>query len=403
MPAAVVVGAGVGGLAVAGALAQRDWNVTLLERGDRLRADHAALLLWPSALAALHRLGLGPGLAEISTPVTARGIRRPDGQWLVRQDDPAAGGEQPVVVHREDLHDALVAGLSGRIEIRTGIAVRVVRTATSQAPAVSDGATTWEADLVVGADGVDSVVRRRLAPEASVVSAGCTAWRAVIPWYRATDLVEKLDRLSTGGTGGETVGSGHRFRYALLGHRGSAGTSTRGGVYWTATVPGAARPESPIAQLALLRRWFADWHTPIGDLIAATDPDELIQHPVTELWPVPRAFAFHAGRGGYALLGDAAHAMAHHLSTGAGLALEDAATLADAMRGVTAGPSLINALDGYSQARRPAVARIVRQSRRVGAVLASTRGSARTRDAALGLTPGLVGRASSALRNLRRT
>jgi 2-polyprenyl-6-methoxyphenol hydroxylase-like FAD-dependent oxidoreductase len=402
MPTAVVVGAGIGGLAVAGALAQRDWSVTLLERGDRLRGDHAALLIWPAGIEALHRLGLGPGLAEISSPITARGIRRPDGQWLVRQDDPAAAIDMPVVVHREDLHDALVAGLGGRIEIRTGIAVRTVRPAGSQAPAVSDGSTTWEADLVVGADGVDSLVRRRLAPEAAVVSAGCTAWRAVIPWYRASDLVEKLDRLPTSGTGGETVGAGHRFRYALLGHRGSAGTASRGGIYWTATVPGAARPESPVAQLALLRRGFADWHAPIGDLIAATDPDELIQHPVTELWPVPRAFGFHAGRGGYALVGDAAHAMAHHFSAGAGMALQDAAVLAEAMRGVTAGPALVQALDAYTQARRPEVVRVGRRSRRVGAVLASTRGGSRTRDAALGLAPGLVGRASSALRNLRR-
>ena len=73
-------------------------------------------------------------------------------------------------------------------------------------------------------------------------------------------------------------------------------------------------------------------------LIGATDPDDLIQHPIGELWPIPRAFAYPAGRGGYVLIGDAAHAMAHHLGHGACLALEDAAALAAAVRGVAPGP-----------------------------------------------------------------
>lgn len=406
MGSAVVVGAGIGGLAVAGALARADWRVTLLERSDRLRGDRAALLIRPSGIAALQRLGLGAGLDAIGTPVLDRGIRRPDGAWLVSPDDAAAhdpSGAVPVVVHREDLHDALVAGLGGRIEIHTGAKVRTVRMSATETPAVSDGKTTWEADLVIGADGVDSVVRRRLAPEATVISAGCAAWRAVIPWYRASGLAEMLDRLPTGAAGGETVGYGHRFRYAMLGSRGNAGASMRGGIYWAATVPGAARPESPVAQLALLRRWFAEWHAPIGDLIAATDPDDLIQHAIGELWPMPRAFAYHAGRGGYALIGDAAHAMAHHLGYGACLALEDAAVLTSAVDGKVPGPALVSALDAYSQQRRPQVLRLGRQSRRVSAVLTTARASSRTRDAALGLAPGLVGRASHALRQLRRS
>src|SRR5262249_50225295 len=162
-----------------------------------------------------------------------------------------------------------VAGLGEWIDIRTGVAVRTVHAAAGDPPAVSDGRTTWTADLVVAADGVDSVVRRRLAPESTAVAAGCAAWRAVIPWHRAPKLPDDI------GTGGETVGHGHRFRYAVLGERGM---DPGGGIYWAATVPGAYRPEPPAAQLTLLRRWFADWHAPIGDLLAVTEPEDLIQH-----------------------------------------------------------------------------------------------------------------------------
>lgn len=407
MPTAVVVGAGIGGLAVAGALARHDWNVTLIERADRLNADQAGLLLWPSGVSALQRLGLAGGLDAIASPVRDRGVRRPDGSWLVRPAEVAADAETPLVVRRADLHDALVAGLGRRVDIRTGVRVEAAQVAPSAPPTVLGGGQTWQGDLVVGADGVDSAIRRRLAPEATVVSAGCTAWRALIPWYRAAGLVELLGRQSVGASGGETVGGGHRFRYAVVGHRGSVSSSSHGGIYWTATVPGAARPESPDAQLALLRRWFGEWHAPIGDLIAATGPADLIQHEVGELWPVPRTFAVRAGSGGYALVGDAAHAMSHHLGTGACLALEDAAALVESVGPAGAGRAgdaagVPAALDRYAHRRRRDVIRIGRQSRRVGAALATTRTSVRERDAAIGRAPGPFGRASQALRGLRR-
>jgi 2-polyprenyl-6-methoxyphenol hydroxylase-like FAD-dependent oxidoreductase len=399
MRSAVVVGAGIGGLAAAGALARTGWQVTLLERGDRLRGDSAALLLWPNGVRALHALGLGAGLGAIASPAPTRGIRRPGGQWLVQPDgaDPDADGS--VVVHREDLHDTLVAGLGDRVDIRTGVTVRTSRATPGDLAEVGDGKHTWRADLVVVADGVDSVLRRRLVPASTVVAAGCAAWRAVIPWYRAPKLPDAPAQASSG-TGGETLGAGHRFRYALLGERGSAGTSSRGGIYWAATVPGAYRPEPAATQLSLLRRWFAGWHAPIGDLLAATEPGDLIQHTVAELRPLPREFAFPSGPGGFVLLGDAAHAMSHHLSQGACLALEDAATLVSLVRDAIPGRSLGQALDGYTRERRPRLARILRQTRRVGAVYsANTTFAGRARDAALGLTPTrLLGRATAAVR-----
>src|SRR2546430_14282457 len=115
MRSAVVVGAGVGGLAVAGALARTGWQVTLLERGDRLRGDSAALVIWPNGVRALYALGLGAGLDAIASPAPSRGVRRPNGQWLgqpgvaAREDE--GGADSPGAVHPEDLHGTPVAGL----------------------------------------------------------------------------------------------------------------------------------------------------------------------------------------------------------------------------------------------------------------------------------------------------
>lgn len=391
MRTAVVVGAGIGGLAAAGALARSGWQVTLLERAARVRAARTALVLWPNGIRALRSLGLGDGLDAIATPLPDAGVRRPDGHWLV-QPRPTPGDRAPVVVHQEDLHDALVAGLGDRVEIRTGVTVSTVRATAGERPAVGDGRSTFEADLVVAADGIDSAIRKRLDSTASVVSSGCSAWRAVIPWFRAPRL--PADRP----VGGEVLGAGYRFVAASLGERGSAGGSSRGGIYWVATAAGASRPEPPATQLALLRRWFADWPAPIGELLAATEPDDLVQQEVRELRPLPREYAFPAGPGGVVLLGDAAHAMPHHLGQGACLAFEDAATLRAVVREAIPGAGLRSAVESYTRERRPRTVTVVRQTRRMAAVLqARGRLALRARDAALGtITPRLMGSAASA-------
>ncbi|MER7331875.1 MULTISPECIES: NAD(P)/FAD-dependent oxidoreductase [unclassified Micromonospora] len=386
MRSAVVVGAGIGGLAVAGALARSGWRVTLLERADRVRPDPTAVALWPNGVRALRALGLGAGLEAIATPLPDGGVRRPDGHWLV-QPRPTPADRMPVVVHREDLHDALIAGLGDEVELRTGVTVRTVRAESGQRPSVGDGRHTVEADLVVAADGTDSEIRRQLAPESGVVSSGCAAWRAVIPWYRAPKL--PADRP----VGGEVLGAGYRFVSASLGERGSSGASSRGGIYWVATAAGAPRPEPPETQLALLRRWYAGWPAPIAELLDATDPADLVQQEIRELRPLPMSFGFPVGPGGVVLLGDAAHAMPPHLGQGACLAFEDAATLASLLRE----SRLPDAVVAYDRVRRPRAATVVRQTRRMSAVL-KARGplALRARDAALGtITPRLLSTAAT--------
>jgi 2-polyprenyl-6-methoxyphenol hydroxylase-like FAD-dependent oxidoreductase len=358
---AVVVGAGVGGLATAGALARIGWDVTLLERADRLRPGRAAHLMWPNGVQALKALGLAAGHDAVATPVPPGGIRRPDGQRLHQPGARAADGTA-VVVHGADLHDALVAGLNDHVDVRTRTEVRSAR-AGGQHPVVGDGRSMWQADLIVAADGADSLLRRRLAPAVTLVSGGYTMWRAVIPALRAPRLAPGAE------SGGETIGAGHRFRYAVLGERGSSSLTSPGSIYWVASVPGATRPEPPPMQLTLLRRWFADWHQPIGDLLAATEPADMVQEPVRQLRPLPGSLTYPAGIGGYVLLGDAAHAMTGHLAQGPGLALEDAATLQAVLVGAVPGSSLLDALDEYSRLRVPRAARLAAHARRVDMVL----------------------------------
>jgi len=360
---AVVVGAGIGGLAAAGALAHTGWRVTLLEREDRLRAEPTALLLWPSGVRALQALGLGAGLDAISTAVPDRGLRRPDGSWLVQPG--RSGTTRPVLVHAEDLHDALMAGLGDRVDVHTGVSARPAPAAGGDDRfAVTDGEATWSGDLVVAADGIDSTLRPSVDRHCRVVSAGATTWRAVIPWYRAPQLSGADGDLAAGG---QTYGDGYQFFCAALGQRGATGATSRGGLYWRATVTGAARPEPAGTQLALLRRWFEGWHSPVGELLGATEPDDLVQRELRTLQPPPHRYAIATGDGALVLLGDAGHALAEHLGQGAGLALEDAATLMVGVRDAVPGAPLHAAVAAYDATRRRRVAEVRRRSRRLGA------------------------------------
>ena len=377
---AVVVGAGLAGLATAGALARAGWRVTLLERAERVAADPTGLVLWPNGLRALRALDPGGALASIAAPLPDLGVRRPDGQWLVTPRPRPDDAEAPAAVHRQDLLEALVAGLGGDVEVRTGVTVRSVSAGPASRPAVGDGHTRWEGDLLVAADGIDSAVRRHVAPEAAVAASGFAAWQAVVPGFRLPGPVD----------GFETLGAGYRFVAAPLAEH-SAG---RGGVCWSATAAGAPRPEPPTQQLALLCRWFAEWHEPVARLLDATRAQDVVHREVRELRPLPRAYGFPAGPGGVVLVGDAAHAMPHHLGQGACLAFEDAVTLAAAVADAAPGDALRCAVEGYSRTRRPRTAGIVRQTRRMSAaVQARGRLALRARDAALAnLAPRLLGR-----------
>jgi 2-polyprenyl-6-methoxyphenol hydroxylase-like FAD-dependent oxidoreductase len=373
MRTAVVVGAGMAGLAAAGALSRSGWRVTVLERAERVAAPPTAVVLWPNGLRALQSLDPDGGWPAIASPLPDGGVRRPDGQWLVAPRARSGTGSSPAAAHLEDVYDALVAGL-GDVEIRTGFDTSVVRTRPGSRPVVGDGRTTIEADLLVGADGIDSRVRTAVAPESVAVGSGFAAWQAVIPGFR----VPRLDGDSC--VGGETLGAGYRFVAMPLGDHAAG----RGGVYWVATAAGAPRPESAATQLALLRRWFAGWHEPVGALLDATRPEDLVPQGVRELRPLPRAYGFPAGPGGVVLIGDAAHAMPHHLGQGACLAFEDVATLRGLAADAEPGASLNAAVETYSRLRRPRTTTVVRQNRRMSAVVqARGRLALRARDAAL--------------------
>ncbi|MEV5573409.1 FAD-dependent monooxygenase [Spirillospora sp. NPDC052269] len=353
---AIVAGGGIGGLAAALALSARGWRVRVLEQAGAFGDAGSGLSLWPNGLRALDVLGVGEQVRAQALSETQAGIKDASGRWLSVTDTAEMERRYGTVVmiHRAALLDLLREALPSGV-LETGTTVTSIDAGTGHVR-VND---TLEADLLVGADGIRSTVRRTLWPDAPDPRyAGCTAWRTIVD-------------ADSSGSGGEYWGRGELVGVAPL-------PDGRTYLFAVASVPAGGR--SPDTELAELRRRFAHWHAPIPALLDAADENAVLRHDIHDLPPLR---TFVSGR--VALLGDSAHAMTPNLGQGANQALEDAVTLAALL---DVHPSVPEALTAYDRARRPRTQMIAERSRLVGTIARLSWPPARAvRDRVMRVTP----------------
>lgn len=343
-----IVGAGISGLALAAALHREGLDVTVYEKSPMVRIGGSGITLAPNALAALDSLGIGEPFRERQRqqgPLQG-GQRSPRGTWLMRF--PTEVTAQSLVIARDELHMLLASALP-RDLIRTGTRVeRVVPLTGTLTLHDREGRVRSETfDLVVGADGLTSAVRRAWPEDPGTRYAGYAAWRGL------TEAPFELDAV-----GAETWGTRARFGVAPL---------YDGRVYWFG-VHTTHEPRRGHSNLEELHRLFDRWHSPIPEVIHASGENTIQYLPIVELAGELCSFA----RGRTVLIGDAAHAMTPNLGQGACQGLEDAATLAVLLRSVVSTPraaqSLETVLVKYDRLRRARASAIARSSRRIGRI-----------------------------------
>ena len=332
----LVVGGATGGAAAALLLARAGARVTLLERVAAPRAIGAGIGLADNGLAVLESLGLGPALEARARPAGAPrivdGARRP---VFVPPGPPP----RIWMVRRSDLQGLLLDALAAepRIDARFGVEVESA-TPDGRVRARRGGESlAFEADLVVGADGVHSRVR-------DGGSFGARVHRPGIPYLRV--LVDT----------GEALGEEAWTAAGLFGS-----FAVDGGVYLYASA-GSARTRAALAarDLAALRAAWAEAYPAAAPLLAAIARfEDLVIHSVR------RVDCARWRDGALVLLGDAAHAMAPNLGQGANSALVDAAVLLDELRRAADLPA---ALAAYEARRRPAVRWVADAAARLGAL-----------------------------------
>ncbi|NBD09391.1 FAD-dependent monooxygenase [Corallococcus silvisoli] len=339
----LIAGAGIGGLTLACALQRAGVRATVFERAEALRQVGAGIIVQMNAALALRRIGLCDAVvAEGERPeqtlildLAGRRISRVDVRSLQQELDAPM-----VAIHRARLQAVLRAHAGPEDAVRLGVSVTGFQDAEGHVTvSLSDG-TTVSGDVLVGADGLRSVVRSGLRGDEPTRYSGYTSWRGVCPgaeWVTAGQMIE-------------TWGPGARFGIVPIGH---------GEVYWYATLNAPAGAEdAPGQTLAVLQERFAGWHAPIARLLAATPPERVLRTDIHDRPPLA-----HWSRGRVTLLGDAAHPMTPNLGQGGCQAIEDGVVLAECL---TAPGSVEDALRAYEAIRVKRANAMVVRSHQVG-------------------------------------
>jgi 2-polyprenyl-6-methoxyphenol hydroxylase-like FAD-dependent oxidoreductase len=344
---AIVIGAGIGGLSAAIALRRAGVEALVFERTRELKELGAGLSLTANATKALNGLGLTDALRGLGIPIGIAEIRAWRGEVLARiptwQLDEKVGARS-AAVHRADLQGALLREL-GDEAVRLGAACRGFEQEGEGVRAFFDDGTEERADLLVGADGLRSTIRRGLLGDGNPRYAGYTAWRAV---------VAPEDELVPADEAWEVWGRGVRFICTQIG---------RGRVYWAVSknAPEGEHDVSTGAAKDALLELCAGWLEPVEELIAATEKAAILRTDIYDRDPVRKRW----GKGRVTLLGDAAHPMTPDLGQGACQAIEDAIALVECLE---ERENIEAALELYEARRTRRTAALVRGSRRVGRI-----------------------------------
>ena len=345
---AVVVGGGIGGTAAAVALARAGIDVRVYEQAQQLTEVGAGVSLAPNGLRMLDRLGVGEGIARLGARHVSTQLRLSDGRPARHEPHQFAQPGRNVGIHRADLL-ALLAGQLPPSAIRTGHRCNGLRQDAGRAIVGFANGTTATADVVIGADGIHSVLQGFVVEPAEPVFSGVVAYRGLVP---------SLDRYPAG-TLRMWVGESKHFLVfpvragRLLNYVGFVSSDAPVRESWSAGGDPAA-----------LAAHFAGWDPVIGQVIAAISGPggSGFRWGMYDRAPLPR---WSSGR--LTLLGDAAHPMLPHLGQGVNQALEDAVALATLLEAGATSAGVPRALAAYEELRRDRTARVQAGSRRQGA------------------------------------
>jgi len=373
MPTALIVGAGIGGLAAALALRRRGWDVRIFERASSPRELGFALGLAPNALAALRELGVAEPVIRDGFMTRSIEICRGDGTLLKRMDfDIDHGGVYSVVALRTVVHGSLLEAVGTEALVLDSPAAGFDITTDGVSLRLADGRRVSGA-VLVGADGVASVIRRQLHPgEPDPRPSGFHAIRGVTHGV--------ADRL--GGVSG----------VLFLGDGIEAGLvrANADDVYWYLSLLDTDVEGGTADAWAVTERAARSLDSRFASIALAASPQDLRLDRLFHRDPLDRW-----GEGPVTLLGDAAHPVLPYTAQGAALALEDAVALGLAL---ARGGDPVPALRRYERVRSNRTRSVVRLGPRIGA-MTTTRNRARifVRDTAIRLLPGRLLSASLSL------
>ena len=344
-----IVGAGIGGLALALGLARADKRLRVYEQAPQLREIGAGVSLSPNAVKGLRYLGVGERLEALADePPTQVTRHYANGKVLVnfrRHHTPQELGAPYFQAHRADLHDLLRDELAALQPDALALGRELTTVSGDAAGAYvlgfADGSQAG-ADLLVGADGLKSTVRREVFSEPEPEFSGFVAWRGLVT---RDELGARQSRPGSM----VFVAPGRMFvRYPVRHGELQNFVAFSRAERWT------AEGWSQTGHIDTVRDVFADFHDDARVVLRAFSGVRCHKWGLFSRRPLPRWV-----RGRATVLGDAAHPMLPWLGQGAATAIEDAVILC---RALIQFADADEALRRYENARRERVNIIHRES-----------------------------------------
>jgi len=341
-----IIGGGIGGLTAALSLLQAGFDVHVYEQARTLREVGAGIVISPNATRILHRLGLAQPLAQLGVrPREWHQRRWDDGRILQRTElaeaAVAAFGYPHYQSHRADVQ-VMLANAMPPERLHTGHRLKAIIDHGDHVEATFDDGTNISADMLVGADGIHSVVRGLLFGADKPHFTGCIAYRGLVP-------AERLRHLDLDVTMEVWMGPGKHFVHyfvqsqRLMNFACLIEQESWRGESWT------DRGNVGDALAA-----YEGWHPQVRAIIEAVDE--------TFIWALfDRAPLSRWSVGRVTLLGDACHPMLPFMAQGSAQAIEDGATLA-AILARTGAHDVVQALRTYEAIRLPRTSQIQAQA-----------------------------------------
>jgi salicylate hydroxylase len=340
-----VVGGGIGGLSAANALVGRGIDVTVFEQVETLREIGTGLSLFPNGRRQLERMGLKDALAQVGAKVGEVSVCRMDGSLVGPIPTTDSTGCNGVYgMHRADLSQTLAEALPATV-IRTAYRCIGFEQTARVAQLTFANGTTVEADVVIGADGIQSFLQKYVVEPSTPEYSGSRAYRGLVPREKLSEWSKETHQI--------WMGDGKHFmvypvrRGELLNYVGFVPTTAETVESWSA-----------VGDRDQLSASFEGWDRRIVGLLEKVE---------TCFWwgLYDRRPLASWTKGRLALLGDAAHAMLPHLGQGANQAIEDAVALAVFLEGRKSG-EIVDILRHYEAFRRERTDAVQTEARKSG-------------------------------------
>jgi 2-polyprenyl-6-methoxyphenol hydroxylase-like FAD-dependent oxidoreductase len=332
-----IIGAGIGGLTTALTLKQKGLNVTIYEGSAEIKAVGAGIILANNAMQVFQKLGIQDKIEKVGNKITRMKITDTQLNTISVMDlteYEKKFGVHNIAIHRGELQKIL-ANEVGYENIILSKRLSKIEKADLFKLTFEDSSTI-ESKVVIGADGLKSVVRNQLFEKSTLRNANQLCWRGICD----IDLPQKYHNELN-----EALGKGKRFGFVKISNQK---------VYWYAL----ANAKNVKAEEVILKDFFSEFHIDILNIISATKKEQIIVSDIIDLKPIDKWQSKNV-----CLIGDAAHATTPNLGQGACQAIEDAYVLGKLL---DSGLAIENTFEEYQNLRCKKAHTIVNISWAVG-------------------------------------